>query len=115
MVFSIGVLMLLLRPYVVYRLTGYGNTDKNPVKSALLQRMIKKKDDHYECLENAAVEVRSSKFSFLLLVKRILSFHCRSTLPISANYLRAFAAMVSSMFLLRQRYRQCSLLSCFRI
>jgi len=47
-VFTLGVLMLLLRPYFVYQMTTADNRS-NPVRAwNLLQRLVKKKDDHHE-------------------------------------------------------------------
>jgi len=47
-VFALGVLMLLLRPYLVYQMTA-GDNVKNPERAwSMLQRLIKKKDEHHE-------------------------------------------------------------------
>ena len=115
LVFGIGVLMLLLRPYLIYQVTGYGNRDKNPVKSTLLQRMVKKKDDHHDYHENAALEVRGCKFNFQLPAKQISFFYFGSSLPSTCYGLSAFAAMFTSILLIRQRKHEHCLLSCFRI
>jgi hypothetical protein len=115
MVFSVGLLMLLLRPYVIYRITGHWNTDKNPVKSSLLQRLVKKKDEHYECRENDAVEVRSKKFCFRLPVKRLPSFDFRNLLPAAGFCLAVFAEMAAAIWRIRPGNHRYSLLSCFRI
>lgn len=46
-VFTLGVLMLLARPYLVYKMTSA--RDMDPVRAfSLLQRLVKKKDDHHE-------------------------------------------------------------------
>jgi len=115
LVFGMGVLMLLLRPYLIYQLTGYGNRDKNPVKSILLQRMVKKKDDHFEYHENAAVEVRGSRFSFQSPTRQISFFPFVSSLPAAGYCLTSFAAIVADLLLIRQRTNRYCLLSCFRI
>ncbi len=47
-IFSIAVLMLLLRPFMVYQMTQSPAFSKDPVASwSLLQRLIKKKEDHH--------------------------------------------------------------------
>jgi hypothetical protein len=47
-IFSIAVIMLLLRPFFVYQITENLNLSRNPVAaSTLFQRLIKKKDDHH--------------------------------------------------------------------
>jgi len=47
-IFSIAVIMLLLRPYMVYKITENPNLSGNPfAANSLLQRLIKKKDDHH--------------------------------------------------------------------
>jgi len=47
-IFSIAVIMLLLRPFFVYQITENLNVSRNPVAaSSLFQRLIKKKDDHH--------------------------------------------------------------------
>ena len=114
LVFGIGMFMFLLRPYLVYRLTEYSSTDKNPVKSALLQRLVKKKDDHYESFEHTATEARSSKFSFQLLVRRISLFHFQNLLSTTAVCLTTLAMLTNVMLLWRSNHRY-SFLSCFRI
>ena len=115
MVLSIGMLMLLIRPYMVYQLIGYQVKDKDPVKTRLLQRLIKKKEDHFECYENAAAETRSKKFSFRVPVTPRPSFQFQSLLPVPGFYLAAFAEMAAVVLLIKPGNHQHSLLSCFRI
>lgn len=115
MAFTIGVLMLLIRPYLVYQLTGGGNMDKDPVKSTLLQRLIKKKDEHIELHESATVETRAPKFSFSRPVKQLLSFHFRNLLSPTHFCQGVFTVATSTMLILKLVKHRHSLLSCFRI
>jgi hypothetical protein len=47
-VFALTVIALLLRPYFAYQLIENQNLTKDPaVVNSLLQRLIKKKDDHH--------------------------------------------------------------------
>jgi hypothetical protein len=47
-IFSIAVIMLLLRPFMVYQIIQSPALSKNPAATwSLLQRLIKKKDDHH--------------------------------------------------------------------
>jgi hypothetical protein len=47
-IFSIAVLLLLLRPFVVYQIAETPKFSGDPVAAnSLLQRLIKKKDDHH--------------------------------------------------------------------
>lgn len=49
LVLSLGMLMFLLRPCLVYQLTKTEGYKTNPTSiSSLLQRQFKKKDDHHE-------------------------------------------------------------------
>jgi hypothetical protein len=112
MVFGIGLLMLLIRPYIVYQLTGYGDKEKSPVKSSLLQRLIKKKEDRYACHENEAVETSFPKFSFRLPVKSLSSLHFQLSQAFNSTFFTETKACVS---LIRPGNHRHSLLSCFRI
>ncbi|MDN5283978.1 MAG: hypothetical protein JWR38_252 [Mucilaginibacter sp.] len=114
-VLSIGMLMLLIRPYLVYQLIGYQVKDKNPVKTRLLQRLIKKKEDHFECYENTAEEARSKKFGFRLPVTPRPSFQLQSLFPATGLCLAAFAEMAAVILLISPGNHRYSFLSCFRI
>ncbi|MBB6112023.1 hypothetical protein HDF23_004796 [Mucilaginibacter lappiensis] len=115
MVLSIGMLMLLIRPYLVYQLIGYEIKDKNPVKTRLLQRLIKKKEDHFECYEQAAAEIRGKKFCFRLPVTPVPSFQFQKLHPAAGFCLAAFAEMAAGILLIRRGNHRYCLLSCFRI
>jgi len=113
--FSLALLMLLIRPYLVYQLTGHEMKDKNPVKTSLLQRLIKKKEDHYGCRESVAVETRSKKFSFRLPANPLPSFQLKSLLPTSGFCLIALTGIAATILGLRYGNQRYSLLSCLRI
>jgi hypothetical protein len=114
-IFGIGVLMLLVRPYLVYQLSGYSPAGKNPVKTALLQRLIKKKDDHFEWHDKATLEVRGRGYSFRMPVKRLPGFDFRNLLPSPVSRLTTFATITAKMLLISPVSNRYSLLSCFRI
>lgn len=63
LILSLGVLMFLLRPYLVYQLTTADKYKTNPTSiSSLLQRQFKKKDDHHEQqAEVVAIKVLAQK------------------------------------------------------
>lgn len=107
--------MLLIRPYLVYQLTGYGNKGKNPVKTALLQRLIKKKDEHYEYCESASVEIQARKINFKAPVKPIPFLHPRGL--VSTSYLNSNISSNRAQLILLVRPGKYLLnfLSCFRI
>lgn len=114
-VFGIGVLMLLVRPYLVYQLSGYSQVGKNPVKATLLQRLIKKKDDHFEWHDKATLEVQGQGYSFRMPVKRLPGFYSFNSLQFPVSRLTTFAAITVKMLLIRPVSHRYSLLSCFRI
>lgn len=61
-VFTLGVLMLLLRPYLVYQLTAA--RDMDPARAfGLLQRLVKKKDDHHEEQTATGYAILNSKIA----------------------------------------------------
>jgi len=48
LIFTLAIIALLLRPFFFYQLTESQNLIKDPVAAnTLLQRLIKKKDDHH--------------------------------------------------------------------
>ncbi|SEM81690.1 hypothetical protein SAMN05192574_101901 [Mucilaginibacter gossypiicola] len=114
LVFGLGLLMLLLRPYVVYRIIGYRNKDKDPVKTSLLQRMIKKKDEHYECPENSVIESGKPGFNFQAPVRRITLRNFHDVFFLGVPFLASLPQAVRIVLKPCPRQRFC-LLSCFRI
>lgn len=85
MLFALGVFMLLARPFMVYQMCAAGEFSKDPQKVySLLQRLIKKKDDHHaaDTGEAAVLEPAKAKrleaSSFMVLFTRLFrlaSFH----------------------------------------
>lgn len=116
LVFSIGVITLLLRPYMAYQLTGQGAIAKDQTKTRnLLQRLIKKKDDHHEQQESPATNQKSICFSFRPIMRLIpaltgfLSFLLSWQVLLNKYSLKVTTAYTRPQ---RRRYR---LVSCFLI
>jgi hypothetical protein len=115
LVFSIGVLMLLLRPYLIYQLTGGDNVKKNPVKTSLLQRLIKKKDDYFGWHDKATVEERAPAHDFRLPVKCLSTIYAQYQSQLPAGYLAFLVTTTATALFYRKANITPSLLSCFRI
>lgn len=62
-IFTLGVFLFLLRPFLIYQATSVDNYKTNPAHtSSLLLRQIKKKDDnHYQLAEMAVVRMLTEK------------------------------------------------------
>ncbi|MBB6498800.1 hypothetical protein [Pedobacter cryoconitis] len=55
-IFTFGVLMLLLRPFLIYQVASAESSKASPAHTAsLLQRQIKKKDDNHDHLADVSV------------------------------------------------------------
>ncbi|MBB5619335.1 hypothetical protein HDE69_000371 [Pedobacter cryoconitis] len=55
-IFTLGVFLFLLRPFLIYQATSIDNYKANPAHtSSLLLRQIKKKDDNHDQLADVAV------------------------------------------------------------
>ncbi|WP_183558706.1 hypothetical protein [Mucilaginibacter sp. SP1R1] len=66
-IFTLGVIMLLLRPYVIYQVIHQSSVSKDPIKTNyLMQRLVKKKDELQSVTDETAVEVKRFKVSFNL-------------------------------------------------
>ncbi|MEO3407499.1 hypothetical protein AAFN85_26505 [Mucilaginibacter sp. CAU 1740] len=115
LVFSIGVMMLLLRPYLIYQLTSGDNLKKNPVKTSLLQRLIKKKDDYFGWHDKATVEERAPAHDFRLPVKRLSTIYAQYQSQLPAGYLAFLLTTTAIALFYRKANSTPSLLSCFRI
>jgi hypothetical protein len=62
LVFSFAVFMVLLRPYAAYQISKHAGFASDPVKVYdLLQRLIKKRDEHHIIEQSAFTAVRQSK------------------------------------------------------
>ncbi|UOE47497.1 hypothetical protein MTO98_24110 [Mucilaginibacter sp. SMC90] len=114
-VFSIGLLMLLVRPYLVYQLTGRPGTDKNSVKSVLLLRLIKKKEEHYDWNETTGLEASAKRYSLRFIPKPSLSFQFRNLFTLLRSATMALVAATLAISFTHPDNRRLSFLSCFRI
>lgn len=67
LILSVAVLMVLLRPYAAYRLSGSADFVANPIKvNDMQQRLVKKKGGHYGLVE------RETKTTIALPAIRLL-------------------------------------------
>lgn len=67
LIFSFAVLTVLLRPYAAYRISMRPDIAADPVKvNSLLQRLVKKKDDHHTVIDDDRSATLPSK-TFRLL------------------------------------------------
>jgi len=65
--FGFCVLMMLARPYLAYQMCSKDAIKKDPQKAfTILQRLVKKKDDHYQHAEQAIIESRRQKAVLLI-------------------------------------------------
>lgn len=115
LVFSLGVVLLLLRPYAVYQLTCRGEFAKDPAKAwSLLQRLVKKKDDLHGQEESPLTNERSSSFSFRPIAKLLMAL--TGFLSIFLIWPACFKSSLREAIICaypqRHRYR---LVSCFLI
>ncbi len=73
-IFGIAVMMLLLRPYLVYQMTVAHARQGNPERAwSLLQRLVKKKDDHHEQQADSAAVLAETARSGIRPVIRLLN------------------------------------------
>jgi len=74
LILSLGVLMFLLRPCLVYQLTKTEGYKTNPTFiSSLLQRQFKKKDDHHEQLAEVVAVMMVTQKTTVGLVRCTLN------------------------------------------
>ncbi|SDD35176.1 hypothetical protein SAMN05216464_101497 [Mucilaginibacter pineti] len=70
LVFSFALLVVLLRPYAAYRIARRSDMAKDPVKAnSLLQRLIKKKDEHHALADNDLIAVQQPKTGQILPIR----------------------------------------------
>jgi hypothetical protein len=68
-IFTFVVLMVLLRPYAAYQISSRADMASNPVKvNNLLQRLVKKRDEHHTAALGDFSAVQPSKSTFVLPV-----------------------------------------------
>ena len=83
LIFTFVVLTVLLRPYAAYCISTRADVSANPAKVYnLLQRLIKKKDDHHNVAEHEFSLVQPSKKDFVIPVVLQLFFCSLSFLSI---------------------------------
>jgi hypothetical protein len=108
-IFMLGVLVLLARPYLAYRLTAA--RDMTPARaSSLLQRLVKKKDDHHEDQANAGSAMLSSKTA-VRPMRRLPASPVIFLLTLFYPFVQAAKGIPALFpFVRRQRYRLTSCL-----
>ena len=83
LVFTFVVLTVLLRPYAAYCISTRADMSANPAKVYnLLQRLIKKKDDHHNVTVHEFSVVQPPKRDFVIPVVLHLFFYSLSFLTI---------------------------------
>lgn len=116
LIFALGTMMLLLRPYLIYQLTQKNALTNNPVKVySLLQRLVKKKDEHHEFTEIMATVNQRSKFLFQLPIVWVKAF--LACIGAFSSFLSAKITQISvfSVFQIRPENHQYRLVSRFQI
>ena len=116
LIFITGAVMLLLRPYFVYQMTSQRSLRDNPAKAySLLQRLVKKKDDHHEAQDNPLTETRRNRFRFQSPVK--LNQHFYSGLSATRIILHPVISGRQSYitFQIQPKNHRYRFLSCFLI
>jgi hypothetical protein len=117
LVFTMAVTMLLLRPYLVYQMTGQRVLHSDPAKAySLLQRLIKKKDDHHqEAGDNTLAETRHLRFSFQPPVKLHQRFYIGKNVISTSQRLFLPGLLANTVFSVRPENHRYRILSCFQI
>jgi hypothetical protein len=115
-IFTVGVLMLLLRPYMIYQLTKQSNLRNDPVNVYnLLQRLVKKKDEHHETAEVADLQSRQSKTTFRLPVSWVHILRSFIDPIVALLSLSGILATMSVLLRARPDNHRYRLISCFQI
>jgi hypothetical protein len=87
-IFTVAVIMLLLRPFMVYQMTQSPALSKDPAATwSLLQRLIKKKDDHHtaEVQEYFAVSQVNKKTLPGIIPANAYNRHSSSFIALKVN------------------------------
>lgn len=111
-IFAIGVLTVLCRPYFVYVIASGHLAKANPVKTwRLLQRLVKKKDDHHDYVAEPAVITNQLRATVLPVVKlsRVLRYTGNNSKLVATNQTSLHKTLIPIQ---RHRYL---LMSCFLI
>lgn len=113
-IFTLGVFMLLLRPYAVYNMTVKEHLARNPARAwSLLQRLIKKKDEHHGREDSSVAIVATNSAQPLRSAQRLLLIF--SAFFIAVYQRKSFAALhLPAITFLHQRYRY-RMVSCLLI
>lgn len=113
-IFGIAVMMLLLRPYLVYQMTGAHARQGNPERAwSLLQRLVKKKDDHHEQQADGAAVLAETARSGVRPVIRLLRTIFQSLMIFGRTTLAV--PLPGSKFNLPAQQQLYRLTSCFLI
>jgi hypothetical protein len=116
LIFALGTMMLLLRPYMIYQLTQKNALTNDPVKAySLLQRLVKKKDEHHEFTEVMATVNQRLKFSFRLPIVGVKAFLACIGVFLSFLFTKITQISVFSIFQIRPENHQYRLISRFQI
>jgi hypothetical protein len=76
LIFTFGVMVFLLRPFVGYLMIGAGGATADPLRTSLLmQRLIKKKEEHHEPEAEAIQEPGRSQYARPLPVRLTRYLH----------------------------------------
>jgi len=90
LIFTFGVMVFLLRPFLGYLVIGGGGTASNPLRiSQLIQRLVKKKEEHHEPEAEAIQELSQSQYARPLPVR--LTRYLYSLFFSPYNSIRSFA------------------------
>lgn len=73
LIVALGVLMLLLRPFAVYQISLKNHLSPNPGRAhTMLQRMVKKKDEHHASDAGAVVMENSGRLAIRIVRPALL-------------------------------------------
>lgn len=110
--FSFAILMVLLRPYAAYRITSQAGFIKDPVKiNNMLQRLVKKKDEHHAAVNDDMIIVQNQRtgrmlpFILLLFSPSLLSFIAAGIKCFRAAFSAIFIHSYNKQYLLLARLR----------
>lgn len=104
-VLILGLMMLLVRPYVIYNMTAANRFAGNPARAwSLLQRLVKKKDDHHAEEGSPVATVGVSRFVINPVRRLVVAFFAIFVSGVSFKG-QSLIRETSSIFLPGQRYR----------
>lgn len=113
-IFTFGVLMLLLRPYLVYQVAAADSRQANPARAwSLLQRLVKKKDDHHEQFADHEAVFTDTRKRSVMPVRR--TFHLLRQFLANLPGISLTVPLLSSKFHLPVQTHRYRLTSCLLI